>query len=75
MVSGNPPIMWGFLGRINIGICYLINQWDVWKILDKEKNILKTHMCGGKTFLVPYLSLKEDGRALALSPLTLSFSR
>jgi hypothetical protein len=31
MVDGNPPIMWGFLRRIRIDICYPINQWDVCK--------------------------------------------
>jgi hypothetical protein len=45
------------------------------KYYNKEKNIFKTHMCGGQPFLIPYLSLHEEGRALALSPLTLSFSR
>jgi hypothetical protein len=41
----------------------------------RKKTIFKTHMCGGQPSLIPYLSFKEEGRALTLSPLTLSFSR
>jgi hypothetical protein len=32
-------------------------------------------MCGGQSSLIPYLSLEEEGKALTLSPLTLSFSK